>query len=242
MKLVLIALSLLICAALTGGCIQYVPNDVYENERTAVINETPTIPTLTPMETLAPNVTPVPTITLMLTPNPFPSALRLGKTFQYGSEEIRSVATVYRYKVLDSYHWWNDETSGYYIQNASPGNKYLFVFINLENKGKTRVYIPSESVISVYWNGQKQVLDQNRNPDLYIQELENLNKFESGLPVRDWGYKEKGVVEANYLYPGKSNMVDGYLIYEVSKDLKPEETTVAIAFNNYDTGTWVLLK
>jgi hypothetical protein len=46
--------------------------------------------------------------------------------------------------------------------------------------------------------------------------------------------------ELGYLYPGMSNAVDGYIIYEVPQSLTPEKTYVEIPFNTKDHAVWKL--
>jgi len=43
-----------------------------------------------------------------------------------------------------------------------------------------------------------------------------------------------------YLYPKKSNAIDGYLVYEVPASLSPENAYVEIVFNGNEVGVWKL--
>ena len=52
------------------------------------------------------------------------------------------------------------------------------------------------------------------------------------------GYSHGG--ELGYLYPGKSNAMDGYLIYEVPASLTLNEAYAVIEFNGKDRGVWDL--
>lgn len=233
MKIAILCILALACASFMAGCIQYVPNDQMPSPTPSVPLQNKTVTqTRVPTATATAYATP--------TPEPYPYALKLMGRFVFGSEEVRSIATVYRYRVLNKYTWHNDEMGSDYTQQPSPGNKYLFIFLNIENIGRTRVYAPTEKSISVIWNGQTLHTDQNRNPNLLIRDLVTLKPYNGVGNVRDYGMREKGVIEAEFVYPGTSNAYDGYLIYEVPMALNPEQTVIAINFNSNDNGYWVL--
>ena len=233
MKISILCILALACAILIAGCIEYIPND-----------QMPTPTPSVPLQNLTTAATPVPTATATAyatpTQEPYPYALKIMGRFVFGSEEVRSIATVYRYRIFNQYTWHNDQMGSDYTQQPSPGNKYLFIFLNIENIGRTRVYAPKEVSMSVIWNGQTMHTDQNRNPVLIIREMETLKTFNGGGVVRDYGMKEKDLIDSDFIYPGGSNARDGYLIYEVPKALNPEQTIIAISFNSNDTGYWVL--
>jgi hypothetical protein len=56
--------------------------------------------------------------------------------------------------------------------------------------------------------------------------------------VEDFGYSHG--TKLAYLYPGRSNAIDGYLVYEVPASLTPEKTYVEIVFNGNTVGVWKL--
>lgn len=234
MKFKLVCLFILACAIFSMGCIEYVPD-----------NQLPATP-VTPMENKTnithsePIITDQSTIIPTPTIDPFPYALKIGGKFVFGSDEVRSIATVYRYKLFDNYTYHNDALNINLPQNPPEGKKYLFVFLNIENIGKTRVFIPTVKAITVLSKGEIFAIDPDRNPDLWIVELQTSKKLNNGESVRDFGIKEKGMIESEFVYPGTSNAIDGYLIYVVPKDINPEETIVSIAFNGYENGFWVL--
>jgi hypothetical protein len=234
MKFELLCLFIVVCAIIVSGCIEYVPdNQLLPTPIVPVENKTDINPLATIMTTL-PTIIPTPTI------DPFPYALKVGGKFLFGSEEVRSIATIYRYKLLDNYTYHNDELNINLPQNPPAGKKYLFVFLNIENIGKTRVFNPTLNAITVLSKGEIFAIDPDRNPDLWIVELQTSKKLNNGESVRDFGIKEKNMIESEFVYPGTSNAIDGYLIYVVPKDLNPQETIVSIAFNGYDNGYWVL--
>ena len=181
-------------------------------------------------------------------PNPFPGALPLKERFPFGSGKVASEATVYRYWINDTYEWHNDKDNLYYMQSPGAGNKYLFVFVQLANTGDTRVWFPSAGSIVVNYHGTSYYQDQSHyKPDkgsnfkatpVEVKEMQYIQKLNGDEYVEDFGFSHG--TELAYLYPGSSNAVDGYVIYEVPKSLNPEETYVVIPFNGQDQGVWNL--
>jgi hypothetical protein len=206
-------------------------------------------PVPTPVQTSV--AQPVATVeTIMPTPTPdlFPDAFRLGEKMPFGSGEVASEGTVYRYWINDTYQWHNDMDNKYYPQVPSAGNKYLFVFVYMENVGSTRVWLPHAGTVSVWNNGNTYYEDpEHYKPDkatdrdataIEVREIQYFHKMNGDEYVEDFGFSHGA--ELGYIYPGKSNAVDGYIIYEVPQSLVPEETYVSIAFNGDDHGVWRL--
>ncbi len=136
----------------------------------------------------------------------------------------------------------------YYTQKPRAGNKYLFVFVQMVNLGDTRVWLPPSGSIVVHSEGNDYFQDYNHyKPDkssdrkataIEIKEVEFLHKLSGDEYVEDFGFSHGA--ELGYIYPGKSNAVDGYVIYEVPQSLTPEKTYVTIRFNGEDSGVWRL--
>ena len=177
-------------------------------------------------------------------PDPFPDALRLKERFTFGSGNVASEATVYKYWINDTYEWHNDKDNRYYVEKPGTGNKFLFVFVHLQNNGNTRVWFPPAGNVIVYNNGATYTEDQSHyKPDkaadeeavpVEVKEIQYFPKLNGDEYAEDFGFSHG--TELAYLYPGASNAVDGYIIYEVPQSLSPEETYVAISFNAQDRG------
>ena len=90
---------------------------------TGIVSSTTSIPKTTMPATAAPTPT----------KDPFPNALHLKGSFPFGEGKIASEGTVYRIWINETYFWHNDMDNTYYIQKPKPGNKYLFLFINVFN-------------------------------------------------------------------------------------------------------------
>ena len=209
-----------------------------------------TTPVPTPVQPpVAQPVITVETIVPTPTPDPFPGAFRLGEKMPFGSEEVASEGTVYRFWINDTYQWHNDMDNRYYLQEPSAGYKYLFVFVYMENVGSTRVWLPHAGTVSVYYDGTTYYQDsEHYKPDkatdrdataIEVREIQYFHKMNGDEYVEDFGFSHGA--ELGYIYPGKSNAVDGYIIYEIPSSLTPEKTYVSIAFNGKDHGTWRLV-
>jgi hypothetical protein len=194
-------------------------------------------------------VTAVPTTVIPTpTPDPFPNALLLKDGFVFGEGNVASEGTVYRIWMNETYNWHNDFDNKYYLQKPKPGNKYLFIFINVFNKGDTRVWPPTSNNIVVHYNGQEyspdpahylpDKLSDSKAETIQIMEVQYFSKLYGSEYVEDFGYSHG--TQLGYLYPGKSNASDGYLIFEVPASLTPEKAYAEIVFNGKDVGVWKL--
>jgi hypothetical protein len=203
--------------------------------------------TITPLPTVP--VTTIPTTVVPTpTPDPFPNALLLKDGFPFGEGKIASEGTVYRIWINETYHWHNDMDNKYYLQTPKPGNKYLFVFINVYNKGDTRVWPPNSGNVVVHYNGQIFSTDPTHYlPDISsdreakpieVKEVQYFSKLFGSEYVEDFGYSHG--TQLAYLYPGKSNAIDGYLVFEVPASLTPEKAYAEIVFNGKEVGVWRL--
>ncbi len=182
------------------------------------------------------------------TPDQFPNALPLKEGFLFGEDKIASEGTVYRIWINETYLWHNDMDNKYYLQKPKPGNKYLFVFINVFNKGDTRIWPPTSGNIDVYYDGQKYSPDPTHYlPDkssdrkataIEVKEIQYFSKLFGTEYVEDFGYSHGS--QLAYLYPGRSNAIDGYLVYEVPALLTPEKAYAEIVFNGNTVGVWKL--
>jgi hypothetical protein len=181
-------------------------------------------------------------------PDPFPNALRLRDGFQFGEGNVASEGTIYRIWVNDTYHWHNDKDNKYYVQSPQPGNKFLFIFVNVFNKGDTRVWPPTSGNIKVYYDVNTYSPDPTHYlPDkssdekatpVEIQEVQYFSQLFGSEYVEDYGYSHG--TQTAYLYPGKSNAIDGYLIFQVPQSFAPSKGYTEIAFNGKDVGVWKL--
>ncbi len=208
----------------------------------ATTTQTTVVPVTTTPQTVATTVANMPT------QNPFPDALALKQKFPFGSGDLASEATIYRYWINDTYQWHNDKDNRYYVEKPMAGYKFLAIFVDVVNNGNTRVWPPQAENVHLIYDGKEYGLDQDHYlPDksvniqdtpIEIKEIQYLSKMAGSEYVEDYGYSHGS--QLSYLYPGVSNAIDGYLIYEVPKSLTPDKTFVKIEFNGKDVGVWKL--
>ncbi|PKL56700.1 MAG: hypothetical protein CVV34_07740, partial [Methanomicrobiales archaeon HGW-Methanomicrobiales-5] len=130
--------------------------------------------------------TPTPILTTTIPtppPDPFPDAFSVRKIFSFNEGKYASKATVYRYWINETYQWHSDLDNRFYTQKPKAGNKYLFVFINIENIGTDGYPYPKASSIVVHNGGNVYYVDTSHYlPDkagnkkataIAIQELEH---------------------------------------------------------------------
>lgn len=206
---------------------------------TTTVNVTTPIPTPTPIPT---TIVPTPT------PNPFPDAYSIGKLFNFNEGKYVSRATVYRVWMNETYQWHNDMDNHFYTQRPKAGNKYLLVYVNIENLGTDAYPYPKSSTILLH-NGDDiyhvdtshylpdKAGDRKATP-IEILEIEQQSDYFKMERVEDYGFSH-GTTQ-DFVYPGQGNAVDGYLIYEVPASLMPENSYVEIIFDGQDRAVWKL--
>ena len=205
----------------------------------------------TPLATMTVSpTTPFPTATTVPTPpaDPFPNALPLKKWFQFNEGKTKSEGTVYRYWINETYQWHGTGDSRSYPQKPKHGNKYLFVFAGVVNRGDTPFPYPKSSSIFVHYNGsiytpdtEHYLPDKALNPKataFLIEEIQSQPDLFNVEYVEDYGYSHS--TTANMVYPGEGSAVDGYIIYEVPASLTPDKTYVEIVFNGHEKAVWKL--
>jgi hypothetical protein len=208
---------------------------------------TPTpVPTTVPVTTIP--LTEEPTTAPTPTPEPFPDAYSLKEWFQYNEGKYASKATVYRYWINDTYQWHNDLSNQYFTQKPKAGNKYLFVYVDIVNTGTDAYPYPKSNRIYVHYDGNVYTVDTSHYiPDkavnekatpIEVGEIEHQSDLFNSEFVEDYGYSHG--TTSDFIYPGQSNAIDGYLIYEVPASLTADTTHVEIVFDGEDRAVWKL--
>jgi hypothetical protein len=203
----------------------------------------------TPPPTTVIVTTPAPIATVPTPPpNPFPDAYKIRELFSFNEGKYTSRATVYRVWMNETYQWHSDLDNRYYTQHPKAGNKYLLVFVNIENIGSDGYPYPKSSTIVLHNNGNLYTVDTSHYlPDktgdrkatpIEILELEQQSDYFKMERVEDYGYSH-GTTQ-DFVYPGQGNAIDGYLIYEVPASLALEDTYLEIVFDGQDRAVWKL--
>lgn len=166
-------------------------------------------------------------------------------------ENLRTWATVYDYLVLPNYHYWSVSWGRKLKETPSPGMKYLFVFVNTYSDGDdARQHIIEPHNWYVQINTTLYRPEETIDPTLRITELDNLWNFahvETPQPypykiVQEAGTGIRTAIKADVIYSGRSNAVDGYLIYEVPADTDIKDVKVVGNFANLGGNAWWLLE
>jgi len=175
-----------------------------------------------------------------------------------GNKDMAVHVTVYDYKIFNSYHWFNPSDYLYYEQFPSnkTNTKFVFVFINLYmddiQENDPRMWIPNEQHYGL------QILNNMYMPidfvkQIRIKELEDTYNYNDDSRVGYYSaYKyyssssefapTAGETYANqtWLRGGKSNAIDGYLVYEVPKEAKEEDMILSGNFFTFGDASWKL--
>jgi hypothetical protein len=156
-------------------------------------------------------------------------------------EDLRAWFTVYDFKVMKSYHYHSVSWNRNFKETALPGWTYLVIFINLYSDGDdTRMYVFPRHLFNIQVRDQLYSPEDEIDPTLRITEFDVLQNYgRTGTPV-PYPYKiiqEKGTgiitaEEQQILYNGRSNAVDGYIIYMVPEGINLSEVKVAASLRD----------
>ncbi len=158
-RLLLLSIASLVVTTLLAGCGGSAPPQVPETPVTTTISVT----TLPPA-TMAPQVT--------TSPEPFPGALALGMSYQYGREDIAMDVTFYKVKVMDEYDWWSPKWGRYWNTSPGKGNQFLFALVRLVDRGTARARLPSQSMFVLHGDGGSYVQTTDRDNSLWIKGID----------------------------------------------------------------------
>lgn len=173
-----------------------------------------------------------------------------------GLKDLKVSIRVYNYRIMDSYHWFNIHDYKYYKEFPSNiDSKFLFIWINIEmddiSGDDTRMYLPKRELFAIQIHGN--VYPPIKYPlDLRIKELEET--FDYNDVVRTKAFGQQVIIEStgagsgkqysqpiDYLKSGRSNSEDGYIIYEIPRDVEPENILVLGQFYGFGFAQWRLV-
>ena len=238
-------LMLVVVFLITGGCVT-ASKDLYR-EMTSTPAPTPT-PTPTPEPTI---VTPEPTQRLVefdtgMQPFQFISWRRDNVS---GLKDLNMHATVYGYRMFSEVTWWSTSWGNYYTQAAPDGMKYLFVFAHVySDEGSARTWSIQPHSWYVTANGKVYAASSDLLPEIRLREFENIWDMQHVHEITPYGYLrtyvnhgQPSAEELGFLKAGRSNAHDGYILYIVPEDTKPEDIRVyASLTNTFDNVFWKL--
>jgi hypothetical protein len=195
--------------------------------------------------------TPVPTTTVAViaptqTAVPFPNALALNKNATYGSGNRQGTVNVYRYDVKPTYSWtdpsWNsaaeqlaasqpnDIERGYNLEKPQAGNTFLFVYLSVQNTGYDTIQAPAAKQFVVLSDGKAYNYTSVHGSEVIIDKVGDSQY----LYMRG----QRDPIE--YIQPGDSTKVEGYLIYEIPASFSPSTTYVAANLDYKNSAVWKL--
>ena len=171
-----------------------------------------------------------------------------------GLKDMSVHVVIYDYRIFDTYHWFNPQDYKYYEEKATKGNKFLFVFINIymdDVIGKdTRMWLPDANHFGVQIDNSL-YMPIEFEKQLRIKELEDVYNYNDDSRVNYYGgfrTYEKGNSDTageiyqnlTYLKGGKSNAIDGYIVYEIPNNIQDEQLIVSGNFYEFGNSAWVL--
>lgn len=167
-----------------------------------------------------------------------------------GTKDLSAWITVYDYLFTPNYHYhsvsWG--TDAFFRESPAPGMKYLFVFINYYTDGyDVRPYVFDSSRFNVHANGVAYYPEDIYNPSYQIKELDHhWNYAHTEDPNVPYGYKVvqdagTGIIRAEkqeVIYGGRSNAIDGYIVFQVPTYESAHNLSVHGAFSNLGGQAW----
>lgn len=166
-------------------------------------------------------------------------------------------AIVYDYREMNYYTWFNPTEYKYYRQYPiGDSNKFMFIFYNIYLDDITgddsRLWITTEKQMNL------QIKDVVYSPINYpkqirIKELENTYNYNDDKRVSAYNSQTVYSSSSEYrntageysqsidvLKGGKSNAIDGYIIFEIPKDSKDEDILFAVNYDSFGQSFWRL--
>lgn len=166
-------------------------------------------------------------------------------------------AVVYDYKIFNYYTWFNPTDYSYYRQYPiGETNKFIFVFYNIYlddiSGDDTRLWITTEKQMNLQIGNTvynpleypKQLrikeLEEtyNYNDDNRVSAYNSLRLYSSSINNKNTAGEFSQSIDV--LKGGKSNSIDGYILFEIPKDTKDEDILFAANYNSFGESFWRL--
>lgn len=173
-----------------------------------------------------------------------------------GKQDMKVTTIIYDYKIFNKLHGFDPTTYKYDEILPDEGKKFLlifaYVFMDDRIGDDTRMWMFNRSFFAVY-DGNTTYRQTEYNYQLRFRELENTFTFDKSMGVQNfksfWAYSSSSEYQTTagefndeiyYLRGGKSNAVDGFLIYEIDNDKNPEDLIVLGQFYAFGYSNWIL--
>jgi hypothetical protein len=173
-------------------------------------------------------------------------------------QDMKVTTIVYDYRFFDKLHWYNPSMAKYYEQLPTEGFKWciimVYIYMDDEIGDDTRMWAFNRSYFAVFDEESRYLSTHRDYPfQLRYKELEETTTFDGAtfiqafkqqrLYANDLDYASSAgeySSEQYYLRGGKSNALDGYLLYEIPKNATPENLIVLANFDSFGFSQWRL--
>lgn len=174
-----------------------------------------------------------------------------------GEQDLSVHAVAYGYRIFDKYHWFNPMDYLYYTEYPSmPDTKFLFIFFNVYLDDiigdDVRFWLPNQTSYAVQIGKtlytpapfQQQLrikeLEEtfNKNDNMRIDYFNSYKFYEPS--INNTGTAGETFKNIDVLKGGKSNAVDGYIVFEIPYDTKVEEISFLANFYTFGSSQWIL--
>lgn len=214
---------------------------------------TPT-PTPTPTPPPTPEPTPTPTPEPTLSPAQYMAAaggLPMGEWVSWRKENVSGLkdmsthVTVYGYRMFGTVEWRSVSWGQYFRIGAGDGMKWLFVFVNTySDQDMARMWGIQPYQFRLQIDNETFEPSEALRPEIRIKQLDDVWNLDHVENVKPYGYlrtidKTGEHVEAlGFIKAGCSNAWDGYLVFAIPKDTKPEDIKVLAQFGSLSDPRW----
>lgn len=157
-------------------------------------------------------------------------------------------ATVYDYRILDYYHYHSPSygTYSFDIHRPYPGFKYMFIYVNVYSDTDADPYGFDRKNWVVQYKEHVYYYDWEYDPTKWIYELQHDMNYNGESAVGPYGYRivqepGTGIITAEqlgWIYKGRSNAWDGYIIFEIPVEAEEKDLKVGANFANIGGYAW----
>ena len=173
-----------------------------------------------------------------------------------GKQDMKITTIVYDYRFFDKLHWFNPAQYKYQEQLPTEGFKWCFVMVYVYMDDiigdDTRFWMFNRSYFAVFDEESRYLSTPREYPyQLRYKELEETPTFDNTGYVQ--AFKQKRMYsdsssysdsageysdEQFYLRGGKSNNIDGYLLFEIPENTTEENLVVLGNFDSFGFASW----
>ena len=236
---------------------------LFETPKSELINITENKIEAIQIEYITIFVTPVPDGKLYFASEYETGIRKINRPFSFMREKTSGLkntvvhAVVYGFREMNYYTWFNPVEYKYYNEYPiGENNKFMFIFYNIYlddiTGDDTRLWITTEKQMNL------QINDVVYSPVEYpkqirIKELENTFNLNEDSGISAYNSKTAYSFSSEYrntageysqtydvLKGGKSNAIDGYIIFEIPKNSKSEDMLFAVNYNTFGNSFWRL--